>query len=67
MTPVPVEGQATVSRWRVDAVVVKPGRMLGEVQEVTPMQAGHLKSGDKVVLSPSVTLREGAQVRLAQP
>lgn len=67
MTSGPAEGQAPATRWQVDAVAVTPGRVLGEVQEITPLRAGGLKSGDKVVLSPASTLRDGDPVRLAQP
>lgn len=71
------EGQAVV--WQVvteasDAtlqtvqpVPVTAGRTLGEVREVTPVKAGALKAGDKLVAQPDARLQPGARVRPAQP
>lgn len=53
----------------VRAVEVKPGRRLGELLEVLPQPvqggAAPLKSGDRLVLSPPATLKDGARVRTA--
>jgi RND family efflux transporter MFP subunit len=45
----------------LEAVEVKVGRKLGDVVEVT----GAVKSGDRIVLSPSAKLKDGGQVTLA--
>lgn len=50
-----------------EPVAVKVGRKLGEVTEVTPLQAGALKTGQKVVLNPSARLKAGSPVVQAQP
>ncbi len=54
---------------QVQAVEVKPGRMLGEVQEVVPVDAaapGALKSGDQVVTQSDRVLKPGQAVKPAQ-
>ncbi|NBD20432.1 efflux RND transporter periplasmic adaptor subunit [Aquabacterium fontiphilum] len=61
------EGAGDAARMTVQPVRVKPGRKLGEVQEVTPEPADALKSGDKVVLQPGAALEPGSRVRPAQP
>jgi HlyD family secretion protein len=71
------EGQAVVWQVVTDAsdatlqtvqpVPVKAGRTLGEVREVTPVKAGALKAGDKLVAQPDARLQQGARVRSAQP
>ncbi|MFN3915867.1 MAG: efflux RND transporter periplasmic adaptor subunit [Aquabacterium sp.] len=71
------EGQAVVWQVVTDAsdatlqtvqpVPVKAGRILGEVREVTPVKAGALKAGDKLVAQPDARLQPGARVRPAQP
>ncbi len=45
----------------LEAVEVKPGRKLGDVMEVS----GAIKSGERIVLSPSAKLKSGQQVTLA--
>ena len=50
-----------------EPVAVKVGRPLGDVTEVTPLQAGALKTGQKVVLNPSARLKPGSPVVQAQP
>ena len=50
-----------------EPVTVKVGRQLGDVTEVTPLQAGALKTGQKVVLNPSARLKPGSPVVQAQP
>ncbi len=59
------EGQA--EHTTAEPVAVKVGRKLGEVTEVTPLQAGALKTGQKVVLNPSARLKPGNPVVQAQP
>ncbi|MEJ6007965.1 efflux RND transporter periplasmic adaptor subunit [Paucibacter sp. AS339] len=44
----------------LEAVTVKPGRKLGDVLEVS----GAIKSGERIVLSPSAKLKAGQQVSL---
>lgn len=71
------EGQAVVWQVVTDAsdatlqsvqpVPVKAGRTLGEVREITPVKAGALKAGDKLVAQPDARLQPGARVRPAQP
>lgn len=71
------EGQAVVWQVVTDAsdatlqtvqpVPVKAGRTLGEVREITPVKAGALKAGDKLVAQPDARLKPGARVRPAQP
>lgn len=51
----------------VQPVPVKAGRTLGEVREITPVKAGALKAGDKLVAQPDARLQPGARVRPAQP
>jgi len=50
---------------RAEAVPVKAGRTLGEVREVTPLKAGALASGDKVVVQADGVLKAGVAVRPA--
>lgn len=59
------EGQA--EHTTAEPVAVKVGRKLGDVTEVTPLQAGALKTGQKVVLNPSARLKPGSPVVQAQP
>lgn len=47
-------------------VAVKAGRAIGEVLEISPVKAGEIKSGDKVVLSPPAKLHDGVTVRQAE-
>ena len=47
---------------RVEAVPVTPGRMLGDLQELTGTA---LRTGDRVVLSPADSLKSGARVTVA--
>lgn len=71
------EGQAVVWQVVTDAsdatlqtvqpVPVKAGRTLGEVREITPVKAGALKAGDKLVAQPDARLQPGTRVRPAQP
>lgn len=71
------EGQAVVWHVVTDAsdatlqtvqpVPVKAGRTLGEVREITPVKAGALKAGDKLVAQPDARLQPGTRVRPAQP
>jgi len=49
----------------LQAVEVKLGRKLGDVQEVTPQGGATLKSGERLVLSPDAKLKDGTQVKLA--
>jgi len=49
----------------LQAVQVKPGRKLGDVVEVTALGGGTLKSGERLVLSPTAQLKDGGQVKLA--
>lgn len=49
----------------LQAVQVKPGRKLGDVVEVTALGGGALKSGERLVLSPTAQLKDGGQVKLA--
>lgn len=51
---------------RAEAVPVKAGRQLGEVREVTPVKAGALSSGDKVVIQADGVLKAGGAVRQAE-
>jgi HlyD family secretion protein len=51
----------------VQPVPVKAGRTLGEVREITPVKAGALKAGDKLVAQPDARLKPGTRVRPAQP
>ena len=51
---------------RAEAVPVKAGRTLGEVREVTPLKAGALASGDKVVVQAEGVLKAGVAVRPAE-
>ena len=51
---------------RAEAVPVKAGRTLGEVREVTPLKAGALASGDKVVVQADGVLKAGVAVRPAE-
>jgi RND family efflux transporter MFP subunit len=60
-------GPADAPQLTADPVAVKPGRKLGDVQEVAPVKAGVLQSGDKVVLNPSERLKPGGAVRQAAP
>ncbi len=62
------DGQSVV--WRVqgsteggtvEAVAVKPGRQLGDLREVQ----GPIKPGDKIVVTPSARLKDGARVALS--
>ncbi len=46
----------------VEAVAVTPGRSLGDVVEIS---GGGLKSGDRVVLAPPDSLRDGARIAVA--
>lgn len=50
-----------------EPVAVKVGRKLGDVTEVSPLQVGALKTGQKVVLNPSARLKPGSPVVQAQP
>jgi len=50
---------------RAEAVPVKAGRTLGEVREVTPLKAGALTAGDKVVVQTDGVLKAGVAVRPA--
>jgi len=56
------EGTPTL---HAEAVPVKAGRTLGEVREVTPLKAGALASGDKVVIQADGVLKAGVAVRPA--
>lgn len=47
----------------VQAVSVATGRTLGDAVELA--QSGDLKSGDKLVLNPSATLKDGSAVRVS--
>lgn len=60
------EGPADAPTLKVQAVAIKAGRKLGEVLEITPVRAGDLKSGDKVVLNPAARLKAGALVKQAE-
>ena len=51
----------------VQPVPVKASRTLGEVREITPVKAGALKAGDKLVAQPDARLQPGTRVRPAQP
>jgi len=51
---------------RAEAVPVKAGRLLGEVREVSPVKAGALASGDKVVIQADGVLKAGVAVRQAE-
>jgi HlyD family secretion protein len=62
-----VEGSGETARWTVEPVAVKPGRTLGEVVEINVSTAGALKSGDKVVQSPTTQLKPGALVIQGKP
>ena len=48
---------------RLEAVPVTPGRMLGDLLELTGSTA--LRTGDRVVLSPADSLKSGARVTVA--
>ncbi len=60
-------GPADAPQLTADPVAIKPGRTLGDVQEVASVTAGALKSGDKVVLNPTDHLKPGGAVRQAAP
>lgn len=60
------EGPADAPKLSVQAVAVKPGRKLAEVLEITPVRAGELKSGDKVVLNAPASLKADALVKQAE-
>lgn len=61
-------GDAPSVARQVDAVEVKPGRSLGDVLEVLPVDSsasGALKAGDQVVTQFDRSLKAGDQVKLA--
>lgn len=61
------DGPPEAAKLKVDPVAVTAGRTLGDVVELTPVVAGTLTSGDKVVLSANGRLKAGGPVRQAAP
>jgi HlyD family secretion protein len=60
-------GDASSAARQVDAFEVKPGRTLGDVQEVVPVDSaasGALKAGDQVVTQFDRPLKPGGRVKL---
>ncbi len=51
---------------RAEPVAVRQGRLLGDVREVTPVKAGSLISGDKVIIKAEGVLKAGVAVRQAE-
>lgn len=62
-----VDGTGDAATWTAQPVAVRRGRTLGEVVEITPVVAGAIKSGDKVVSGPSDPLQAGTRLTAAKP